>query len=126
MANKKKKSLIERYTDNQSYVGKTAKKISNAVGGKGITDYAAGKGTKKGALKSAAVVGLTVGTGAAGLGRKAIAKGVTKTVAKRKAVKKSATLRKRRAAESSGDLRRRRYEGEARRAAKKRVKGKKK
>ena len=115
-----KKKLI-KHTNSKSRIGKAAKKVSNFAGGKGITDYIAGKGSKKGALKSAGMVALTVGTGAAGLGRKAIVKGAGKAAVKRKAIKKSVAARKRELGETAIAKRLRLNEETARRMAKKRA-----
>jgi hypothetical protein len=50
----------------KSRVGRAAKTVSDFFGGRGITDYYGGKGSKKGAMKSAAKVAFNVGTMAAG------------------------------------------------------------
>ena len=62
--------FYDKHLGSNSKIGKGAKKVSNFAGGKGITDYASGKGSKGGVLKGVAMVGMTV----AGGGPKAAAK----------------------------------------------------
>lgn len=65
---------LVRATDAKSGIGRAAQKISNVAGGKGITDYFGGRGSKSGAIKSAARVAGTIGTLAAGGALGAVAK----------------------------------------------------
>lgn len=60
-----------KYTGSNSLLGRVAAKVNRASGGQGLSDYFGGKGTKKGALKSAGKVALTVGTLGAGMKVKA-------------------------------------------------------
>ena len=81
MINKKK---LVGYTNNQSKIGKVARKVNDAVGGKGLRNYFGGTGTKKGAAMSAATVATSL-AGVAGAGR-AIAANVSKKAVTKKAL----------------------------------------
>jgi len=70
-------NFYDKYLGNNSKIGKGAKKVSDLAGGRGITEYAAGRGTKKEALKSVGKVALSmaaVGGGIAAVGAKVVAK----------------------------------------------------
>jgi len=53
---------IRDYFSNSGKGGKVARKVNDAVGGKGMREYFGGTGSKKNAYKSAAKVALTVAT----------------------------------------------------------------
>jgi hypothetical protein len=74
-------------------IGKTAKAISNASGGSGLTDYYGGRGSKREAVKSAGRVALTVGSLAAGGALGGAVKGLSKakTVSKGLKIKRVPT-----------------------------------
>ena len=79
------KYKFKKGTGSDYTLGKVAKKVSDFSGGKGLTDYYGGKGTKMGAVKSAALVGTTAATGVAGVGRAVVGRALAKTVAKQTA-----------------------------------------
>jgi len=62
-----KKYNIGKAFSNRGSIGKAARKVNDAVGGKGLRNYFGGTGTKSGAIKSAAAVAGMVGFGAVGL-----------------------------------------------------------
>jgi len=78
------KYKFKKGTGSDSTVGRIAQGITNVVGGKGITDYAGGRGTKMGALRGVANVVATVGSGGAGILRMA-GKKATKVVVRKAA-----------------------------------------
>ena len=58
-----------------SKLGKGADKIAGAVGGRGLVDYMGGRGTKRGAVESAAkVASVILPTGGLGIAAKALSK----------------------------------------------------
>ena len=113
--------MLRDYTDSDSTVGRVARKVSDFAGGKGLTDYFGGRGTKMGALKSAGTIGLTVGTGGMGLARRTIAKGAGKILANSAAKQRMARHTAATLKETSVNKRLRLYENEARQEASKRV-----
>lgn len=116
---------LREYTDSDSTIGRVARKVSDFAGGKGLTDYFGGKGTKMGALKSAGMVGLTVGTGIAGLARNTIAKTGGKILANQAAKQRMARHTAATLKETSANKRFRLYENEARQEASQRIARKK-
>jgi hypothetical protein len=65
-----------------SYIGKGAKKVSDWAGGSGLTDYAGGRGSKRGAVESGLKVAKTMGNvallGLGGAGKKVAGRGIAK------------------------------------------------